>query len=75
VILECESDLVSSSSQRDNIVIATASGQRVTIFFLSSCFFIVGWVSRLALDIFYPSNSPYLMNAHLVRHCYWVSRT
>jgi hypothetical protein len=53
-VLECEIDSVSSSLQRDNIVIAIVSGKRATIFFLSSCFFAAGWVSQLALDIFYP---------------------
>src|SRR5262249_16873917 len=54
VLLECEIDPVSSSLQQDNIVIATASGQTATLFFLSSCFFVVGWVGRIALDILYP---------------------
>jgi hypothetical protein len=31
------------------------SGKRATIFFLSSCLFAAGWVSQLALDIFYPA--------------------
>jgi hypothetical protein len=34
-------------------VIAAVSGKRATIFFLSSCFFTAGWVSQLALYIFY----------------------
>jgi hypothetical protein len=54
VVLECQINPVSSSLQRDDIVIPTVSGKRATIFFLSSCFFVVGWVSQLALDIFYP---------------------
>ena len=45
---------LSSSLRRDNIVIAAVSGKRATIFFLSSCFFAAGWVSQVALDIFYP---------------------
>jgi hypothetical protein len=53
-VLECEIDPISSSLQRDNIVIATASGQTATLLFLSSCFFAVGWVGRIALDILYP---------------------
>jgi hypothetical protein len=35
-------------------VIAAISGKKAAIFFLSSCFFTAGWVSQLALDIFYP---------------------
>jgi hypothetical protein len=54
LVLECEIDPVSSSLQRDNIVIAAASRHRATLFFLSSCFFAAGWVSQLALDVFYP---------------------
>jgi hypothetical protein len=54
VILDREIDPLSSSLRRDNIVIAAVSGKRATIFFLSSCFFAAGWVSQLALDIFYP---------------------
>jgi hypothetical protein len=55
VILDREIAPLSSSLRRDNIVIAAISGQRATIFFLSSCFFAAGWVSQLALDIFYPA--------------------
>jgi hypothetical protein len=54
VILDREIDPLSSSLRRDNIVIAAVGGKRATIFFLSSCFFAAGWVSQLALDIFYP---------------------
>jgi hypothetical protein len=54
VILDREIDPLSSSLRRDNIVIAAASKKRATIFFLSSCFFVAGWVLQLALDIFYP---------------------
>jgi hypothetical protein len=53
LVLECEIDPVSCSLQRDNVVIAATSRYRATLFFLSSCFFAVGWVSQLALDIFY----------------------
>jgi hypothetical protein len=53
VIPECEIDPVSSSLRRDDVVIAAVSGKRATIFFLSSCFFAAGWVSQLALYIFY----------------------
>jgi hypothetical protein len=48
-----EIDPVSSSLRCDDIVIAAVSGNRATIFFLSSCFFAAGWVSQLALYIFY----------------------
>jgi hypothetical protein len=54
VVLEREIDPLGSSLRRDNIVIAAVSGKRARIFFLSSCFFVAGWVSQLALDIFYP---------------------
>jgi hypothetical protein len=54
VILDREIAPLSSSLRRDNIVIAAVSGKRATIFFSSSCFFAAGWVSQLALDIFYP---------------------
>jgi hypothetical protein len=54
VVLEYEIDPVSSSLHQDNIAIATASGQTATLFFLSSCFFAVGWVGRIASDILYP---------------------
>jgi hypothetical protein len=54
VVLEREIDPLSSSLRRNNIVIAAVSGKRAAIFFLSSCFFTAGWVSQLALDIFYP---------------------
>jgi hypothetical protein len=54
VILEREIAALSSSLRRNNIVIAAVSGKRATIFFLSSCFFAAGWVSQLALDLFYP---------------------
>jgi hypothetical protein len=54
VILDREIDPISSSLRRDNIVTAAAGKKRATIFFLSSCLFAAGWVSQLALDIFYP---------------------
>jgi hypothetical protein len=54
VILDREIDPLSSSLRRDNIVTAAVSGKRTTIFFLSSCFLAAGWLSQLALDIFYP---------------------
>jgi hypothetical protein len=54
VILDREIAPLSSSFRRDNIVIAAVSGNRSTIFFFSSCLFAAGWVSQLALDIFYP---------------------
>jgi hypothetical protein len=60
VILDREIDPLSSSLRRDNIVIAAASGKRATIFVLSSCLFAAGWVSLLALDIFYPVPSAVL---------------
>jgi hypothetical protein len=53
-VLECEIDPVSSSLKRDNTLVSTASGQTATLFFLSSCFFVVGWVGQIALDILYP---------------------
>jgi hypothetical protein len=37
------------------MLIVAVSGKRATIFFLSSCLFAAGWVSQLALDIFYPA--------------------
>jgi hypothetical protein len=54
VILDREIDPISSSMRRDNIVIAAAVKKRATIFFLSSCLLAAGWVSQLAMDIFYP---------------------
>jgi hypothetical protein len=54
VILDREIAPLSSPLRRDNIVIAAVSGKRAAIFFLSSCFFAAGWLSQLALDIFYP---------------------
>jgi hypothetical protein len=54
VALECETDPVGSSLQRDNIESATVNGRSATIFFLSSFFFAAGWVLHLALDFFYP---------------------
>jgi hypothetical protein len=54
VVLGCQIDPIGSSLQRDDIVIPTVSGKRTTVFFLSSCFFAVGWLSQLALDTFYP---------------------
>jgi hypothetical protein len=75
VILECESDLVSSSSKRDNIVIATVSGQRVRYSSYHRASLSLDGFRGLHWTSFTPSNSPYLMNAHLVRQCYWLSRT
>ena len=54
VILDREIAPLSSSLRRDNIVIAAVRRRRATIFFFSSCFFAAGWVSQVALDIFYP---------------------
>jgi hypothetical protein len=54
VILDREIDPLTSSLRRNHIVIAAVSGKRATIFVLASCFFATGWVSQLALDIFYP---------------------
>jgi hypothetical protein len=54
VILEHEIAPLSSSLRHDNTAIAAVSGKRAEIFFLSSCFFATGWVSRVALDILYP---------------------
>jgi len=53
VNLNREIDPISFSSRGYNMLV-TVSGKRAMIFFLSSCFFITGWVSLLALDIFYP---------------------
>jgi hypothetical protein len=52
VIVDREIDAISSSLR--NIRITAVSGRRATIFFLSSCFFVAGWISRLALETFYP---------------------
>ena len=57
VIVEREIDRLNTSLRRANILISTISEKRATIFFLSSCFFTAGWVSQLALDIFYPARS------------------
>ena len=54
VIIDRNIDLISASSQCNNILNVVVSGRRATIFFLSSCFFAAGWVSHVALDIFYP---------------------
>jgi hypothetical protein len=36
-------------------IVSTKGSRSIrTIFFLSSCFFATGWISQLALDIFYP---------------------
>jgi hypothetical protein len=53
VILDREIDSISASLRCNNILNVAASRKRATIFFLSSCFFAAGWVSQLALDIFY----------------------
>jgi len=55
VIIERNIDPVSASSEWKNILNVVVSGRRATIFFLSSCFFAAGWVSHVALDIFYPA--------------------
>ena len=55
VIIERNIDPISASSQWKNILNVVVSGRRATIFFLSSCFFAAGWVSHVALDIFYPA--------------------
>ena len=54
VILHLQIDPISSSLRWDNTPIVAVSGKRAMIFFLSSCFFAAGWVSRFALDTFYP---------------------
>jgi hypothetical protein len=54
IVLDREIAPLSSSLRRDNIAIAAVSGKRATMFFFSSCLFAAGWVSQLALDIFYP---------------------
>jgi hypothetical protein len=55
VIFEREIDCLSSSLRRADILIAAVGEKKATIFFLSSCFFAVGWVSQLALDVLYPA--------------------
>jgi hypothetical protein len=55
VIIERNIDFISASSEWKNILNVVVSGRRATIFFLSSCFFAAGWVSHVALDIFYPA--------------------
>jgi hypothetical protein len=54
VILNREKDPISFSVRCYNMLSVVVTGKRATIFFLSSCFFAAGWVSQLALDIFYP---------------------
>ena len=54
-IVERKIDRLNSSLRRANILVAALNGKNVTIFFLSSCFFAAGWVSHIALDIFYPA--------------------
>jgi hypothetical protein len=53
-IVEREITPLGSPLRRNNIAIAALSGKKAAIFFLSSCFFTAGWVSQLAVDIFYP---------------------
>jgi hypothetical protein len=53
-IVECRIESETTSLPRDNCVIATVTGKRATIFFLSSCFFAAGWVLQLTLNISYP---------------------
>ena len=53
MILNREIDPVGFSLRCYNMLIVAVSGKRATIFFLSSCFFAAGWVSQLALYIFY----------------------
>ena len=55
VILNRKIDPISFSSRFYNMLIVAVSEERATIFFLSSCLFAAGWVSQLALDIFYPA--------------------
>jgi hypothetical protein len=52
VIFDREIDRFSFSLR--NILIVAVSEKRATIFFLSSCFFVAGSVSRLAPETFYP---------------------
>jgi hypothetical protein len=49
-----DGEIAATSSSLRNILIVAASAKRATIFFLSSCFFVAGWLSRLALETFYP---------------------
>jgi len=60
VIIERNIDPISAPSQCNNILNVVVSGRRATIFFLSSCFFAVAWVSQLVLDTFYPVPSAIL---------------
>ena len=55
MIIERNIDPISASSQCNSILNLVVSGKRGTIFFLSSCFFAAGWISHVALDIFYPA--------------------
>jgi hypothetical protein len=55
VIVKRNIDPINASSQCSNILNVVVSGRRATIFFLASCFFAAGWVSHVALDIFYPA--------------------
>jgi hypothetical protein len=55
VIIDGNIDPISASLRCKNILNVVVSGKRATIFFLSSCFFAAGWVSHVALDIFYPA--------------------
>jgi hypothetical protein len=55
VIIDRNIDPISASLRCNNILNVAVSGKRATIFFLSSCFFAAGWVSHVALDIFYPA--------------------
>ena len=60
VIIERNIDPISASSRCNNILNVVVSGRRATIFFLSSCFFAVAWVSQLVLGTFYPVPSAIL---------------
>jgi hypothetical protein len=55
VTIDRNIDPISASLRCNNILNVVVSGKRATIFFLSSCFFAAGWVSQVALDIFYPA--------------------
>jgi hypothetical protein len=57
VIVERETDSLSSSPRRTDILMAAVSGMRAIIFFWSSCFFVAAWVLELALHAFDPLRS------------------
>ena len=76
VILDREIDSISASLRCENILKAAVSDKRATIFFLSSCFFVAGLVSQLALDIFYRIPLAVLnelRSSDLT--CYWTRRS